>query len=338
MPVRPLAATRTDQRRFVNRVPEVERTVGALTASQNVLVLGEPGSGRSTLLNRVAYRLESKHAVDPLVVGGEAANDAAQLLGILVARVRRLDGGRDARTAWLEDLRALAMPDGPFGQVVQPALLMELVDLLAEAVSQRERPVCLMVDGLAPEVAHAVFGTLRNELWAIEAATWVLAGETADGSLYREPPADAFFPVTVELGPLTDIDAHRLLAGHGETVTDSELSEILAAGAGNPRHLLRAAADMSAGLPLARSADADQTRRAEALAGPLAGRLVEYLAERGPATASDARMLRHLGASRQRASELMHQLQDAGVLESSEQHRPGQPGRPGRRFAIKATS
>src|SRR6185437_6139558 len=115
---------------------------------------------------------------------------------------------------WLQELQALALPDGPFGEVAQPAILMELVDLLGDRLAALEQRVCLMVDGISPAVAHAVFGSLRNELWALEGATWVVAGDLADGTLYREPPADAFFARTVELGPLDDTDAAKLLRAH----------------------------------------------------------------------------------------------------------------------------
>ncbi len=334
MTSRPLAPTHVDQRRFIDRAQETERVLGALTASQNVLLLGEAGSGRSSLLNHVAWLLEQEHEMDAVPLGGEAVGDPAQLLGVLVARVRRLDGRR-GRGEWMDDLRVLSKPDGPFGQVVQPALLMELIDLLAETVAERERRVCLMIDGLAPDVAHGVFGSLRNELWAIEGASWLLAGDTPDGPLYREPPADAFFPIAVELEPLSDVDARRLLKAHGEAPDQGQLRQILAAGAGNPRRLLRAAADIHAGLPPALARGREHAERAAAVAGPLAARLVEYLVDHGPVSASDTKMLRQVGASRQRVSELMHQLQDADLLESTEQHRPGKPGRPIRSFAVK---
>ncbi len=331
---RPLLATRADQRRFVDRAPETKRMIDALTASRNVLLVGEAGSGRSSLLNHVAWSLERNQDMDAIVMGGDAVGDPAQLLGVLVARVRRLDGSR-GRGEWIQDLRALSMPDGPFGQVVRPAVLMELIDLLAETVAERERSLCLMIDGLAPGVAHAVFGSLRDELWAVEGASWVLAGDTADASLYRQPPADAFFPVTIEVQPLSDTEARRLLKAHGQTPGPEQLREILAAGAGSPRRLLRAAADVEAGLLPAHARGREQAQRAAVVAGPLAGRLVEYLVDHGPVSASDPKLLRQVGASRQRVSELMHQLEGADLLQSTEQHRSGRPGRPTRSFALK---
>jgi hypothetical protein len=228
------------------------------------------------------------------------------------------------------------MPDGPFGQVAQPAILMELVDLLGERLAALQRPVCLMVDGIAPAVAHGVFGSLRNELWALSGAAWVVAGDSAAEALYLEPPADAFFEHTVKLVPLTDPDAAKLLRAHVPDITDTDIERAIAVGEGNPRRLIRAAGDIQAGIAPAGANTDELAQDAIAAAGTLAGALVEYLAANGPASASDETMLRQIGASRQRASQLMHALESAGLLETIEQHEPGRRGRPARRFAVRS--
>ena len=164
MPVQPLAQSRADQRRFVDRTREADAITRAIAASQPVLVLGDRGSGRTSLLNHVAWRLgRQKEPRDVVMVSGELASSPSQLLGVLVARVQRIAEPGASRARWIEDLRALSLPDGPFGQVAQPAIVMELVDLLGERLAALNRPVCLMVDGIAPAVAHGVFGSLRNE-------------------------------------------------------------------------------------------------------------------------------------------------------------------------------
>jgi energy-coupling factor transporter ATP-binding protein EcfA2 len=336
MLMRPLAQSRADQRRFVDRTRETQEIVRAVAAAEPVLVLGEPGSGRTTLLNHAAWLLAREP--DPresLLVPGELARDPAQLLGVLVARLQRLAEPDGPRGRWLDDLRALSMPDGPFGHAVQPAILMELVDLLGERLADLQRPVCLMIDGISPAVAHGLFGSLRNELWALEGAGWVVAGDAGAGPLYREPPADAFFERVVELGPLSETDGARLLRAHVPELSDTEIEAAVAAGGGNPRRLLRAAADIQAGRRPTPSATGQLANQAVDVAGPLAGALVEYLAGNGPAAASDKRLLSQIGASRQRASQLMHQLESAGLLETLEQHEPGRRGRPSRRFAVK---
>jgi energy-coupling factor transporter ATP-binding protein EcfA2 len=336
MTSRPLAQSRADQRRFVDRTRETDAIVRAVASSQPVLLLGDRGSGRTSLLNHVAWLLARQTGPrDTVMVTGELASNPSQLLGVLVARVQRLAEPTGSRARWIEDLRALSMPDGPFGQVAQPAILIELVDLLGDRIGALKRPVCLMVDGIAPTVAHGVFGSLRNELWALEGATWVVAGDSAAETLYLEPPADAFFEHTVRIGPLTDGDAAKLLRAHIPEISDGDVERAIAAGAGNPRRLLRAAGDIQAGITPAGSGVDELAQRGTAIAGALAGALVRYLAERGPAAASDEAMLRQIGASRQRASQLMHQLESAGLLETIEQHDPGRRGRPPRRFALR---
>jgi hypothetical protein len=336
MLAQPLAQSRADQRRFVDRTRETDAVIRAVTASQPVLLLGERGSGRTSLLNHVAWLLaRQKQPRETVIVSGELASNSSQLLGVLVARVGRLAEPDGSRAGWLEDLRALSMPDGPFGQVVQPAILMELVDLLGERLAALERPVSLMVDGIAPAVAHGVFGSLRNELWALQGAAWVVAGDLAAEALYLEPPADAFFEHTLRVGPLTDADAAKLLRAHVPDLIDTNIERAIAVADGNPRRLVRAAGDIQAGIAPAGTRTHELAQQAIGVAGSLAGALVGYLAANGPTSASDATMLRQIGASRQRASQLMHELESAGLLETIEQHEPGRRGRPARRFAVR---
>lgn len=288
------------------------------------------------MLNHVAWRLaRQKEPRSTVIVPGELASNPSQMLGVLVARVQRFAEPGASRGRWIEDLRALSMPDGPFGQVAQPAILMELVDLLGERLAALGRPVCLMVDGVAPTVAHPVFGSLRNELWALDGAAWVVAGNSAAETLYLEPPADAFFEHTVKLGPLTDADAAKLVRAHVPDLDDADIKRAVAVAEGNPRRLLRAARDIQAGTPPVRAKTDELAEQAAAAAGPLAGAIVGYLAEHGPTAASDETLLRQIGASRQRASQLMHELESAGLLETIEQHEPGRRGRPARRFAVR---
>jgi hypothetical protein len=337
MSTHPLAQSRADQRRFVDRSRETDAIIQGIAASQPVLLLGERGSGRTSLLNHVAWMLARRDEPrQTVMVSGELASNPSELLGVLVARVQRLAEPGGSRGRWLEDLRALSMPDGPFGQVIQPAILMELIDLLGERLAALEHPVCLMVDGIAPTVAHGMFGSLRNELWALPGAVWVVAGDSAAETLYLEPPADAFFERVVRLGPLSDADSAKLLRAHVPGLSTADIERAIAVAEGNPRRLLRAAADIQAGIAPAAPAADELAQQAVAVGGPLAGALVTYLATHGPTSASDATMLRQIAASRQRASQLMHALESAGLLETIEQHEPGRRGRPARRFGLRA--
>jgi Cdc6-like AAA superfamily ATPase len=158
MGIQPLAQSRADQRRFVDRTRETDAIIRAIAASQPVLLLGDRGSGRTSLLNHVASLLSrQKESRDTVMVSGELASNPSQLLGVLLARIQRLAEPVGSGARWIEDLRGLAMPDGPFGQVAQPAILMELVDLLGERLAALRRPMCLIVDGITPTVARVEY-------------------------------------------------------------------------------------------------------------------------------------------------------------------------------------
>src|ERR1700759_4390377 len=145
MSLRPLAQSRLDQKRFTDRAVETRAVLRAVAGGQPALVLGEPGSGRTSLLNHVAWLLDRESAShESVVVSGELARDPAQLLGVLVARLQRLAEPEAPRGRWLQELQALALPDGPFGEIAQPAVLMELVDLLGERVDALAKSICII--------------------------------------------------------------------------------------------------------------------------------------------------------------------------------------------------
>src|SRR5438094_282805 len=58
MLIQPLARSRADQRRFVDRNRETATIIRAVKASEPLLLLGDRGSGRTTLLNHVAWLAE----------------------------------------------------------------------------------------------------------------------------------------------------------------------------------------------------------------------------------------------------------------------------------------
>ena len=88
----PIAQSRADQQAGSwTALVRQTRSFEPSPPSQPVLLLGERGSGRTSLLNHVAWLLarqkEPRHTV---LVSGELASNPSQLLGVLVARVQRL--------------------------------------------------------------------------------------------------------------------------------------------------------------------------------------------------------------------------------------------------------
>ncbi|HEX4691282.1 MAG TPA: AAA family ATPase [Solirubrobacteraceae bacterium] len=310
--LRPLRPTRADQQRFVDRARETRELLAAADGGRNALVLGAYGSGKSSLLAHAAYERRDAPRRWVIVPGETAATPAALLLRILTG----LD--QAAAERWEARLSTRARSADP---LLEPALIAQLLDELDE----RARETVLAIDGVAPGVAHALFGSARNEVWALGDTTWVVAGRLEERDLLLRPPADAFFEATIALDPLADDDARALLEAAGEDPSDA----VLRAGAGIPAQLLRAAALAREGKAPARLAAA-----AAPASGTRAG-LLGWLVARGSASPSDPDLLEQLGVSRQRAAKLLAELADQGVVRATEE-RPEGTGRPRKRYTLTA--
>ena len=90
---RPLLDNAADQGLFVGREDELDSIEQSLSSGLNCLVVGPPGSGKTSLVRAVMYR--SHEAGDPLRfshVRANAAQSAADLLTAVLAAVRKPGG------------------------------------------------------------------------------------------------------------------------------------------------------------------------------------------------------------------------------------------------------
>ncbi|HEY2259998.1 MAG TPA: hypothetical protein VGH45_09810 [Solirubrobacteraceae bacterium] len=335
--VRPLLATRADTERFVGRTAELTRLEANLEAGINTLVLAQRGAGLTSFLNRAVYDLERRSAgeLEVVVLPGEVARSAADLLAAVADRVTRSapprpasgPDDRGAERALGDRGAAVAAPSGE----QEGARLLAATERLRQAIdaAARSGPTVVVIDGLArPEVAHTVFGQLRNELWQIEAMTWVLGGAAAQRGRYLEPPADAFWESVIELAPLSADELGAIVDQHDLPESDpGSRRELIAAAAGNPLQLLLAARAAAQGRPPDR-------RQPDPDLGESAARLMHYLQTQGPASASDGGLLNELGWSRGRAQQVLKGLEQAGLVRAELAPAGGAPGRPRKVYRV----
>src|SRR3712207_3502113 len=80
---KPLRDTRADARLFVDRSHELDRVSRSLRADLNVLLLGTRGSGRTTFLRHLAYRLRTEWKQPYVYIEAGHAEDARSFLSLL---------------------------------------------------------------------------------------------------------------------------------------------------------------------------------------------------------------------------------------------------------------
>jgi len=325
----PLLATKRDTSRLVGRAAEAKRLIEAVSRGYNVAVFGRRGTGKSSLLHWGEFQLREQRRI--VFVDASLVSDAAGFLQLVRYRL-----GLAPTTA--EDVRdtfsALFRPQRPRDELSEVLFSLEALEQPLEA----DAPwTTVIVDDLDALVAHTVFGRLRNELWALP-YRWVVAGDEEARSGFLTPPADSFFDVVIELGPMSEDELVAALAARaGAEAVDVDLARELAELAdGNPRRFLAAAREAFLGGADARELKAariEQLARLKELSES-ARNLFADLEARGQASAADEELLKRLGWSRQRARRAFDELEEAGLVVAQAEVRQG-PGRPRKVYSVE---
>jgi len=313
---RPLFDNALDAELFVAR-PEVERLERNSRERINTLLVGEPGSGKTSLLRNVLLRLREQE--EPAIwVDGALAESTSDLAVQIEERLLNEFGGSLMSPSFLSLSESTAV-------VARLRRLRELVG--------GDRQVVVLLD-LAPGGIDpfGFFGRFRDELWQVP-LTWIVAAPRSMRTELLTPPADAFFEDVVELTPLGTGQQEELISRRlepGETTPWRLPNE----GEGNPRRLLQIVRDsFRTGEPVDAHFLARSIRDGELASLGHAARIVhDYLEEHGPTSASDEDLLAHLNWSRQRAAKVLRELEDAGLIRSDTQQ--GENGRPRKLFAV----
>ena len=307
---RPLLASALDEELFVDREHELEVLERASRARLNALVLGDRGIGKTSLLHRLESRVVDQPEQVPVFVEGTRRVERPEDLLLLVAA--RLGAGQ----AQLSPLDELMQFVGKRPARTSTEAILTALTAIREGLGDASlRPLLILDELPSGEIAHVLFGQLRDELWSLP-LTWVVAAEAGEQAGYLRPPASAFFETVITIDPLTDEQALDLLRRRvPEDVSESLLRDIVAAADGNPRRLINLVRDaVLEGRSVAATA-VSRARRDELAdeLGDAASRAVAYLDANGPASASDERMLAELGWSRSRATQVLRELERAGL-------------------------
>ncbi len=316
---RPLYDTPPDSRLFV-APPEWGVILRAIERGNNTLVYGTRGAGKTSLLRQLQLTL--RDAEKPVAfVDASAIDDPLEFAKRTQDALKGRPGSIDASHYALAE--ALGDPSPPPGGASRA-----LYDTLA-GLGGDVAPTTILLDASAsPRALHGIFGRMRDTVWQLP-HTWVVAIDEDDRATALKPPADSFFDSVVHLEPRSVEDLRSILNERTDELGRRALSQIAGDARGNPRTAIRAASDA---LVRGHDPSRDLPARGHLLdaaseLGRPHGMLMAELLDMGQASPSDEQLLTRLGLKRARVSTLLHELADAGLVESSTVRSDG-PGRP----------
>jgi hypothetical protein len=288
------------------------RAAAATQQRRNVLISGEPGSGKSTLLYHALARARSEGRPAlllsaRLVVGSRALIDALLELAV--------------EEDWIEPAPAPGADD-PLGAARQVRRLRQAPD-----------GALVLGDDLTVEQAQTLFGQLRDEWWQTP-VNFTAAVRPDVAQALSAPPADVFFDDRLTLKPLAGVDANRLLMLRHEAGEAPLLADLGEQDARQPRAWVALAGEEGPGGRYDPVRQSELLQAAERLAGRPGAMLLAEIWGREGVSASDEGLQHSLGVTRNRLTELLRTLADAGVLATYPEPREGKTGRPRMMYTV----
>jgi len=332
---RPLFPTQSDRALFVDREAEIEQIVESMKSGYNVLVLGQRGAGKTSLLYRI-YDIAPSMGLSPVPCRfWKPPRDHSDFLGMLIqALISESDshkhyvrGTAEPTRGVFGTLRDSARTDAVGGPLYQTGKNMEItngpysyraLETLLDELAKGGRRVAFLVDNLSESLEHfrRAFGGLRDYLWSLR-TSFVVTADFSAREILVAPPVGSFFETTVTLSGFNRRDTERALRLRG--FGDMELTgEIHTASSGNPLIVMMLARRVALGELSGDELRTKIVRRARLLEefGPVERAVIAYVDELGAASASDTTLQGSAGVSRTRLVQVLKELEAEDIMKS----------------------
>lgn len=352
---RPLQSLVDDEAFFVS-VAEIQKIHLAVRTNENALLIGERGSGKTSLLNHLVYEYTNSKKDSqtvPVQLNLLQIENFTQttFLEKLVSNIFdsvikfRTKGEKIRHT--LEKLGFVIPPDENMksfsitleGNVsygrkeVDYEFLVERLEKVVHTLQERNIQIFVIIDDvdkINSKLIWNVFRVLRDTLWDLRVSL-IMSVLPEQVSEITKPPLDQFFMYRIKMKPYDQMKARELIAKRAKfakqrlELEEGALARLVTDTKGNPRSLMSEmkrileSAKETSKITEAMMAEIESSYLPEL--SSIERSVINYLVHNPHVSASSEDFSRSLGVTRSRLSQILNELREKGLIQSTKEGR-----------------
>ncbi len=254
---RPILTHEEDKKLFTSFEKNIESIILAIDTFENALIVGDHGSGKSSLLNHISHKLTDDE--NTLLIKLSALNlenfNQQNFLKHVIEILREESKQYRSKSGKLLDGFIRTMGDKRMQDELEERRAKEYSDLsklqtkfitMVEHLKENQIKICIIVDDIDKIDSNLVWLTFRNirdQIWKLKISI-ILTVLPNQVSEITKSPLDHFFSYWVKISAFDfkstkELVQHRLDYAHSNIKIDDEaIEETLRRTGGNPRDIL----------------------------------------------------------------------------------------------------
>jgi len=337
-----------DDRNYFTKYEEIEKIIRAIEIGENVLIIGDRGSGKTSLLNHMLYyyfNTKSTEQVIPVRFSALSIEELNQknlvrsLIRNIFDSISKIKSTSERIKVILNkmiDSSPTTLPDlAKLDSMLQTntdtarddfEALTERLSELVLSIRKKEINFFVMIDDLdkfsADKVWHT-FRSIRDILWELHFSL-IITALPDQVSEITKPPLDQFFPYWIKI-PSFDMEYTKNLIEKRfkksqVTISNDALEAIVNRTKGNPRSIIAIMKNVIESSDFSSQITLDNINN---LGLPYSIRLsdiqravINYLSENPNTSASTKNFIARIGVTRSRLSQILNDLKKDDLIDS----------------------
>ncbi len=343
---RPILPTAYDMDLFVGRANEFEKAIEVIFYGENLLIIGDRGSGKTSFLNYLKYfvsrkdllwkyRTETKKIL-PIFIDffehGEQFTREVFLQSLIKGIFRELSKNEQLKNT-------LSVSEKWIKEKTDFIETLDMLQNLSMRIYDEGYHLIYFYDNLDKINGRDIWTSLRgirDALWVMQFSLVFSLASNQFKYIYK-PPLDRFFPYIIRLGPLSRRDIKKFIdkrLGPNFHITNDVLDLIIERTQGNPLSILLIIRSAYESLGPEKEGkkisftisdlDSNYKFNLSKYMSQLSSshkNVMQYLMKYDGVSASDKEFIKEIGLGRSRLTQILKELLERGLLSSKKKGR-----------------